>query len=115
MTGQKSLLTNFTGKYCGTVRFGNDQFSPILGYGDVVHENVTIKKVRYVEGLGHNLFSIGQLCDKDLEVNFKAKSYSVRNEDGKELLVGTRKLNLYTINLSKFQIDNQWKASERTS
>ncbi|KAI3715716.1 hypothetical protein L6452_22702 [Arctium lappa] len=81
MTGQKSMLSNYKDKYCGTVRFGNDQFSPILGYGDVVHENLTIKKVSYVEGLGHNLFSIGQFCDKDLEVNFKAKTCSIRNEE----------------------------------
>ncbi|KAI3758991.1 hypothetical protein L6452_06564 [Arctium lappa] len=76
MTGQKSMLSNYIDKYCGTIRFGNDQFSPILGYGDVVHENLIIKKVRYVEGLGHNLFIIGQFYDKDLEVNFKAKTCS---------------------------------------
>ncbi|KAI3720023.1 hypothetical protein L6452_20930 [Arctium lappa] len=107
MTGQKNMLSNYKDKYCGTVRFGNDQFSPILGYGDVVHKNLTIKKVSYVEGLGHNLFSIGQFCDKDLEVNFKAKTCSIRTEEGKELLVGSRKSNLYTINLSKVQADNQ--------
>ncbi|KAI3770337.1 hypothetical protein L6452_01465 [Arctium lappa] len=86
MTGQKEILSNFKDKYCGTVRFGNDQFSPIMGYGDVQQNNVTIKKVSYVEGLRHNLFSIGQFCDKDLEVNFKAKRCSVRNEEGEELL-----------------------------
>ncbi|KAI3672704.1 hypothetical protein L6452_38801 [Arctium lappa] len=77
------------------------------GYGDVIQDNVTITMVSYVEVLGNNLFSIGQLCDKNLEVNFKAKRCSVRTEDGKELLVGTRKSNLYTINLSKFQTNNQ--------
>ncbi|KAI3715155.1 hypothetical protein L6452_22125 [Arctium lappa] len=107
MTGQKDILSNYTEKYCWNVRFGNDQFSPILGYGDVIQDNVTIKRVSYVEGLGHNLFSIGQFCDKELEVNFKAKRCSVRTEDGKELLVGTRKLNLYTINLSKVKTDNE--------
>ncbi|KAI3735242.1 hypothetical protein L6452_14734 [Arctium lappa] len=107
MTGQKGMLTNFTEKYCGTVRFGNDQFSPIMGYGDMVHDKVTIKKVSYVEGLRHNLFSIGQFCDKDLEVNFKAKRCSVRTEEGKELLVGTQKSDLYTINLSNVQTDKQ--------
>ncbi|KAI3681195.1 hypothetical protein L6452_35980 [Arctium lappa] len=78
-----------------------------MGYGDVQHDNVTIKKVSYVEGLRHNLFSIGQLCDKDLEVNFKAKRCSVRNEEGEELLVGTRESDLYTINLSNVQADKQ--------
>ncbi|KAI3677810.1 hypothetical protein L6452_37080 [Arctium lappa] len=46
-------------------------------------------------------------CNKGLEVNFKAKSCSVRTEDGKELLVGTRNSNLYTINLSKVQTDSE--------
>ncbi|KAI3758802.1 hypothetical protein L6452_06374 [Arctium lappa] len=85
----------------------NDQLSLILGYGDIIQDNITISKVSYVEGLGHNLFSIGQFCDKGLEVNFKAKRCSVRTEDGNELLVGNRKANLYTINLSKVQNDNQ--------
>ncbi|KAI3733787.1 hypothetical protein L6452_13243 [Arctium lappa] len=107
MTGQKEILSNYKDKYCGTVRFGNNQFSPIMGYGDVQHGNVTVKRVSYVEGLGHNLFSIGQFCDKDLEVNFKAKSCSVRNEEGEELLVGTRETDLYTINLSDVQNDKQ--------
>ncbi|KAI3758120.1 hypothetical protein L6452_05670 [Arctium lappa] len=101
MTRQKALLVNYTEKFSGNVRFGNDQLSPILGYGDIIQDNITIKKVSYVESLGHNLFSIGQFCDKGLEVNFKAKRYSVRTEDGNELLVGNRKTNLYTINLSK--------------
>ncbi|KAI3734336.1 hypothetical protein L6452_13802 [Arctium lappa] len=107
MTGQKDLLSNYTEKFSGNVRFGNDQFSPILGYGDIIQDKLTIMKVSYVEGLGHNLFSIVQFYDKGLEVNFKAKSCSVRTEDDKDLLVGKRKSNLYTINLSKVQTDNQ--------
>ncbi|KAI3707521.1 hypothetical protein L6452_26130 [Arctium lappa] len=107
MTEQKALLSNYTEKFSGNVRFGNDQLSPILGYGDIIQDNITISKVSYVEGLGHNLFSIGQFCDKGLEVNFKAKKCSVRTEDGNELLVGNLKTNLYTINLSKVQNDNQ--------
>nr|GEZ49287.1 hypothetical protein [Tanacetum cinerariifolium] len=49
------------------VRFGNNDFAVIAGYGDVVIGSMTIKKVYYVEGLGHNLFSVGQFCDKGLE------------------------------------------------
>nr|GEU84008.1 copia protein [Tanacetum cinerariifolium] len=68
MTGNLKLLCNFVEKSLGTVRFGNDQFAPILGYGDLVQGNVTINRVYYVEGLNHNLFSVGQFCDVDLEV-----------------------------------------------
>nr|GEY16065.1 hypothetical protein [Tanacetum cinerariifolium] len=59
MTGNLKLLTNFVEKFLGTVKFGNDQIAPILGYGDLVQGAVTIKRVYYVEGLNHNLFSIG--------------------------------------------------------
>ncbi|GJR68214.1 retrovirus-related pol polyprotein from transposon TNT 1-94 [Tanacetum coccineum] len=36
MTGNLKLLCNFVEKYLGTVHFGNDQFAPILGYGDLI-------------------------------------------------------------------------------
>nr|GFC29145.1 integrase, catalytic region, zinc finger, CCHC-type, peptidase aspartic, catalytic [Tanacetum cinerariifolium] len=51
MTGNLKLLYNFVEKFLGTVHFDNDQFVPILGYGDLVQGNVTINRVYYVEGL----------------------------------------------------------------
>nr|GEV54807.1 reverse transcriptase domain-containing protein [Tanacetum cinerariifolium] len=69
MTGNLKLLCNFIEKFLGTVYFGNDQFAPILGYVDVVQGNITINRVYYVEGLNHNLFSVGQFCDADLEAS----------------------------------------------
>nr|GEU94553.1 putative reverse transcriptase domain-containing protein [Tanacetum cinerariifolium] len=60
MTRNCSQLTNFVNKFLGTVKFGNDQIAKIMGYGDYQIRNVTISRVYYVEGLGHNLFSIGQ-------------------------------------------------------
>nr|GEV43729.1 hypothetical protein [Tanacetum cinerariifolium] len=71
MTGNRALLTNFVEKFLGTVRFGNNDFAVIAGYGGVVIGSMTIKKVYYVEGLGHNLFSVGKFCDKGLEVAFQ--------------------------------------------
>ncbi|GJY90471.1 hypothetical protein Tco_0505667, partial [Tanacetum coccineum] len=68
MTGDRSQLTNFVNKFLGTVKFGNDHVAKILGYGDYQIGNVTISRVYYVEGLGHNLFSVGQFCDSNLEV-----------------------------------------------
>nr|GEU89771.1 integrase, catalytic region, zinc finger, CCHC-type, peptidase aspartic, catalytic [Tanacetum cinerariifolium] len=50
-----------------TVHFDNDQFALILSYGDLVQGNIMINRVYYVEGLNHNLFSVGQFCDVDLE------------------------------------------------
>ncbi|GJZ83928.1 hypothetical protein Tco_0649101 [Tanacetum coccineum] len=79
MTGNLKLLCNFVEKFLGTICFGNDQFAPILGYGDLNQGNVTIKWVDYVEGLNHNLFSVGQLCDADLEVAFRKSTCFVRD------------------------------------
>nr|GEV16115.1 integrase, catalytic region, zinc finger, CCHC-type, peptidase aspartic, catalytic [Tanacetum cinerariifolium] len=45
MKGNLKLLCNFVEKFLGTVRFGNDQFAPILGYGDLVQGNVMINRV----------------------------------------------------------------------
>ncbi|GJR79116.1 hypothetical protein Tco_0149901 [Tanacetum coccineum] len=70
MTGDQSLLKNFIEKFMGTVCFGNDNFAVITGYDDYIQGNITIYHVYYVEGLGHNLFSVGQICDGDLEVAF---------------------------------------------
>ncbi|GJS07033.1 retrovirus-related pol polyprotein from transposon TNT 1-94 [Tanacetum coccineum] len=67
MTGNLKLLCNFVEKFLGT----------ILGYGDLNQGNVTIKRVYYVEGLNHNLFS------------------------GNDLLTGNRGSNLYTISLQE--------------
>nr|GEX63963.1 hypothetical protein [Tanacetum cinerariifolium] len=79
MTGNLKLLCKFVEKFLGTVRFGNDQFTPILGYGALVQENVTINRVYYVEGLNYNLFLVGQFCDADLEVAFRKSTCFVRD------------------------------------
>nr|GEX80140.1 integrase, catalytic region, zinc finger, CCHC-type, peptidase aspartic, catalytic [Tanacetum cinerariifolium] len=86
MTGNLKLLCNFVEKFLGTVCFGNDQFALILGYGDLVQGNVTINKVYYVKGLNHNLFSVGQFCDTDLEVAFRKSTCFVRDLQGNDLL-----------------------------
>ncbi|GKC36755.1 retrovirus-related pol polyprotein from transposon TNT 1-94 [Tanacetum coccineum] len=99
MTGQRSQLINFVDKFLGTVRFGNDQVAKIMGYGDYQIRNVTISRVYYVEGLGHNLFSVGQFCDSDLEVAFRKHTCFVHNLEGVDLLTGLRDTNLYTLSL----------------
>nr|GFA65996.1 putative ribonuclease H-like domain-containing protein [Tanacetum cinerariifolium] len=85
----------------GTVRFGNDHVAAILGFGDLQWGNILITRVYFVEGLGHNLFSVGQLCDFDLEVVFRRDACFVRNLEGVDLLKGDRSTNLYTINLNE--------------
>nr|GEY48625.1 retrovirus-related Pol polyprotein from transposon TNT 1-94 [Tanacetum cinerariifolium] len=81
-TSNLKLLCNFVEKFLGTVRFGNDQ-------------------VYYVKGLNHNLFSVGQFCDADLEVAFRKSTCFVRDLQGKDLLTGNLGSDLYTISLQE--------------
>ncbi|GKA96738.1 retrovirus-related pol polyprotein from transposon TNT 1-94, partial [Tanacetum coccineum] len=101
MTGILTLLCNFVEKYMGTVHFGNDQFAPILGYRDLVQGNIMINRVYYVEGLNHNLFSVGQFCDVDLEVAFQKSTCFVRDLQGNDLLIGNCGSDPYTISLQE--------------
>ncbi|GKB53101.1 retrovirus-related pol polyprotein from transposon TNT 1-94 [Tanacetum coccineum] len=99
MMGNLKLLCNFIEKYLGTVHFGNDQFAPILGYGDFVQGNIMIKRVYYIEFLNYNLFSVGQFYDADLEVAFCKSTCFIRDLQGNDLLTSNRGYDLYTISL----------------
>ncbi|GJV38641.1 retrovirus-related pol polyprotein from transposon TNT 1-94 [Tanacetum coccineum] len=94
MTEDRSRLRNFMKKFSRTVRFGNDHFGAIMGYGDYVVSESVISRVYYVEGLGHNLFSVRQFCDSDLEVTLKKHFCYVRDTDGVKLIKGSRGSNL---------------------
>nr|GEX01644.1 RNA-directed DNA polymerase, eukaryota [Tanacetum cinerariifolium] len=100
------LLINFVETFLGTVKFGNDQISPILGYEDLVQGAVTIKHVYYIEGLNHNLFFVGQFCDADLEVAFRKSTCFIRDLKGNDLLTGSRSLDLYSITLQDTNCPN---------
>ncbi|GJS11772.1 retrovirus-related pol polyprotein from transposon TNT 1-94 [Tanacetum coccineum] len=99
MTGNLKLLNNFVEKFLGTIKFGNDQIAPIIGYGDLVQGKITIKRVYYVEGLNHNLFFVGQFCDANLEVAFWKSTCYIRDLKGNDLLTGSRGTDLYSITL----------------
>ncbi|GJV54056.1 retrovirus-related pol polyprotein from transposon TNT 1-94 [Tanacetum coccineum] len=70
-----------------------------MGYGDYQLGNVIISRVYYVEGLGHNLFSVGQFCDSDLDVAFRKHTCYVQNLKGADLISESKDIKLYTISL----------------
>nr|GEU54343.1 uncharacterized mitochondrial protein AtMg00810-like [Tanacetum cinerariifolium] len=69
----------------------------IMEYGDYQLGNVVISRVYYVEGLRHNLFSVGQFCDADLEVAFRKNTCFIRDLEGVDLILGSCDTNLYII------------------
>ncbi|GKC66645.1 retrovirus-related pol polyprotein from transposon TNT 1-94 [Tanacetum coccineum] len=120
MNKDRSRLRNFVIKFIEIVRFGNGHFGAIMGYGDYMIGDSVISKLslsckrfggkslpKFIPsvflngtiGLGHNLFSVRQLCDSDLEVAFRKHTCYVRDTDGVELIKGSRGSNLYTISV----------------
>ncbi|GJZ39045.1 retrovirus-related pol polyprotein from transposon TNT 1-94 [Tanacetum coccineum] len=58
--GKSQLLSNFVEQFLSTMKFGNDQIASILGYGDLVQGNITIKRGNdlLIDSHGTNLYSI---------------------------------------------------------
>nr|GEW42776.1 retrovirus-related Pol polyprotein from transposon TNT 1-94 [Tanacetum cinerariifolium] len=102
----ESLSKTLVDKLKGTVKFENDKITPILGYGDLVQGNVTIKRVYYIEGLNNNLFSVGQVYDADLEVSFWKSTCYIRDLKGNDLLTCSRGIVLYLITLQDTSTPN---------
>ncbi|GJU46463.1 hypothetical protein Tco_1203729 [Tanacetum coccineum] len=115
MTGNLKLFIDFVWKFLGTVRFGNDHITAILGYYDLQWGNILITRVYSVKGLGHNLFSVGQFCDSDLKVAFERNTCFVRNLKGLNLLKGNRTTNRYTINLYEMASASPIRLTAHTS
>nr|GEW31034.1 integrase, catalytic region, zinc finger, CCHC-type, peptidase aspartic, catalytic [Tanacetum cinerariifolium] len=65
--------------------------------------------INFVEkflGLNHNLFSIGQFCDVDLEVDFRKSTCYIRDLKGNDLLTGSHGTDLYSITLQDTNFPN---------
>ncbi|GJR21799.1 retrovirus-related pol polyprotein from transposon TNT 1-94 [Tanacetum coccineum] len=71
MTGDRLRLRNFVKKFIRTVRFGNDHFGAIMGYGDYAIGDSVISR--------HSCY--------------------VRDTDGVDIIKGSRGSNLYTISV----------------
>ncbi|GKD16539.1 hypothetical protein Tco_1205697, partial [Tanacetum coccineum] len=59
-------------------------------YFQIIKADRSRLRVYYVEGLGHNLFSVGQFCDSDLKVAFRKHTCFIRDLDGVDLIKGSR-------------------------
>ncbi|GKB23292.1 retrovirus-related pol polyprotein from transposon TNT 1-94 [Tanacetum coccineum] len=62
--------------------------------------------VYYVEGLNHNLFSVGQFCHADLEVAFWKSTCYVCDLKGNDLLIDSHRSDLYSITLQDTSTPN---------
>nr|GEV33722.1 hypothetical protein [Tanacetum cinerariifolium] len=100
----KSVKNQFKGSpsihtLCMFLIRGVERGITIMGYEDYVIGDSVICRVYHVKRLRHNLFSVGQFCDSDMEVAFRKNSCYVRDTNGVELIKGSHGSNLYTISV----------------
>ncbi|KAJ9542863.1 hypothetical protein OSB04_029369 [Centaurea solstitialis] len=71
-------------------------YSSMVGYGKITDGRYIIKDVRYVEGLGYNMFSSSQFCDNGYWVKQFQYGSDVNDEDNNVILSARRNGNLYS-------------------
>ncbi|GJW34715.1 gag-pol polyprotein [Tanacetum coccineum] len=100
-TTNESTPTTDLGSNLSNVPSSSNSAADCLTHPIHFQGNVMIKRVYYVEGLNHNLFSVGQFCDTDLEVAFRKSTCFVRDLQENDLLTGNCGSDLYTISLEE--------------
>ncbi|KAJ9545078.1 hypothetical protein OSB04_024785 [Centaurea solstitialis] len=96
MTGQRSFLFDYVERFEGYVKTADKTPKPMLGYGKITDGKYIIKDVRYVEGLGYNIFSASQFCDNGYWLKQFQYGSDVNDEDNNVILGARRNGNLYS-------------------
>ncbi|XP_052621871.1 uncharacterized protein LOC128127439 [Lactuca sativa] len=101
MTGNRNYLHDFKPIQTNQdVTFGNNMKAKIKGYGNITNGNFTIKKVAFVDDLKHNLISVFQLCDNNLEVIFTKQRSLIMDAKTKDVIVDSdRAGNMYPLDM----------------
>ena len=67
----------------GTVTFGNDNSSKILGKGTITlgNKDTIANNVLLIENMKHNLLSVSQMCDQGHVLTFTLKDCKIQREE----------------------------------
>ena len=85
MTGD---MSNFDG---GIVRVYDNATCHIKGMGSITLDGKTnIDEVYFVDGLKHNLLSVGQLVDKGYQLQFVDNTCTIKDKEGNMIGTSTR-------------------------
>ena len=84
MIGDKAKIENFEDYDGGSVRFGNNEPCYIKGRGRIfLTKELICNNSYWVEGLKHNLLSVGQLLNNGFRVEFMHGKARLLNNQGK--------------------------------
>jgi hypothetical protein len=102
MTGDKDKFLTLKKERDGSVSFGNDNSSKIIGRGTVKIGNKEAKSenVLLVEDMKHNLLSVSQMCDQGHKLVFDSEKCEIRKACSSKLVATTARTprNIYVLN-----------------
>ena len=80
MTGDQTKFLTLKEEKAGSVSFGDNVSTSIVGKGIVSLDNGKTKtqNVLYVKGLKHNILSVSQMCDQGYNLIFHSKGCEIR-------------------------------------
>jgi hypothetical protein len=80
MTCDKDMFLTLRKERDGSISFGNDDSTKIIGKGIVRIRNKNTKEqnVLLVEDMKHNILSVSQMCDKGHKVTFDSQKCEIR-------------------------------------
>ena len=88
MIGDMNKFVDFKSQDGGIFKFGNNAAFQVKGIGSITFDGKTnTENVYFVDGLKHNLLSVGQLVDKSYQLQFTKKTCMIKDKDGK--IIGT--------------------------
>ena len=92
MTGDKDKFLTLRKEKNGSVSFGNDNSSKIIGEGIVRigNKNERAQNVLLVEDMKHNLLSVSQICDQGHKVTFDLEKCEIRKEGSGKLVASCK-------------------------
>jgi hypothetical protein len=101
MTGDRDKFLTLRKERDGSVSFGNDDSSKIIGKGTVRigNKNEKAENVLLVEDMKHNLLSVSQMCDQVHKVTFDSQKCEIRKEGSGKLVatVARTSSNIYVL------------------
>ena len=80
MTGDRNKFVSLKEKKDGTVSFGNDVYSNVIGSSIVTlgSKDALAKNVLLFENMNHNLLSVGKMCDLGHTMLFNSTKCEIR-------------------------------------
>jgi hypothetical protein len=101
MTCYRDMFLTLRKERYGSVSFGNDDSTKIIGKGTIKigKKNTKEEKVLLVEDMKHNILSVSQMCDQGHKVTFDSQMCEIRKQgSGKLIATATRtSSNIYVL------------------